>query len=740
MGFDLDRAVAAQQEGKALGYHPGFSDGTPTTVYSPGQPRTDAKITKREAKRHAEAYGGVEAIDHVYDAIGLYADPAGSAPYHLEKEDGTKLVHFKTKGTPPDHEVGPEDLYQLLRKPNPFMLYKELMSLLVIDLMLTGDAYWYKLENNAFNQPKQLYRLCPAYVSIIPGKLGPKRYEYQPPGVKDPLKIEPVDLIHFKRPNPHSAYHGMGVIQGGGRAMDLELSVTDTMASYYENKADPSMIVQSERRVPRDVFNKLRAQLRARASGSKKAGELLVLEAGLTATSLSTTAADAMFDKLSKMTRDRIYAKFRASAKLFGLLDDAGGTDKIADARREFDNYALRPFLDGIQDAITDGLTKPGWDVNHVIDYRTLLPAEDAVKVGGEIAKIPGIKVRELRRMYAQFGIDESTGDPEIDEFVLNMPGPEMDEDGMIVDPVTGKRVAGQSVKAADRPLPGEPGRPPKGENTRGFGSTAGKALTIAEIEARLTEMGAGKALNTAGEHVQIGNKLENEQRPDDPFASARKVDIDAAMGSIAAQLRDAAHTLERGLLDTMEGKALKTSDIVKRVQQSQAWASFKERVTAILEEGARTAAISGVMHSGKVPEEDIDYDDIAKTIVHRPDGVRSILATIKKRVSNKIKETRERDGERGDYESAIRAAINDWTSSQVVTIADSEATEAYNEAVLTAFELSGEDQVYVEDGDDHDEPCAEANGSVWNIDYARQHRKEHPRCRRAFLSLAEVS
>lgn len=66
-----------------------------------------------------------------------------------------------------------------------------------------------------------LYRLAPSYVKIKPGSYGPKSYEYQPPGAKDPIYLDPADVIHFRRPNPHSAYYGLGVIQAAGRAMDL---------------------------------------------------------------------------------------------------------------------------------------------------------------------------------------------------------------------------------------------------------------------------------------------------------------------------------------------------------------------------------------------------------------------------------------------------------------------------------------------------------------------------------------
>lgn len=723
--FDLDRALTAR--GKAIPAHPVLMDrSTPVATYSPGAAREDAVISQQTAMLHSSAYGGAQAIDWVYDCIGLYADPASTADYTLEKEDGTKLVRVKTDGTPPEYEVGPKALYDLLDKPNPYMLYDELVSLLVIDLMLVGNAYWYKWRPNTAGQPIALYRLAPSHVKIKPGQYGPKMYEYQPPGAREKLQILPQNLVHFKRPNPHDPYYGMGVIQGAGRAMDLELAITETVASYYENRADPSLVIESERRVPRDVFNKLRAQLRARVAGSHRAGEMLLLEAGLKASTLDRSAADALFDQLSTMSRDRVFAKWRASPMLFGLLDETGGSNKVADLRREFDNSTLRPFLKRLSTQITMGLAD-AWSVKYVIDHRSYLPAEEQIKVAESVASAPGVKIREVRKQYAQFGIEESTGDPEIDNFVLNKPTPEIGPDGQIIDPITGKRIPNQG---ADRPLGGEPGRPPKGENTKGFGSTSGKSL-----EAALAQLEA-KALAPDGANISIGNKLTGERRPNDPLIAARKADIDAAVTFVERGLGEAAQQLERALLDHVEGKALKTSDIVQRVKRSDAWTEFRERVSEVLEEGARRAAASGALHSGLTPDEEVDYDVIAKSIVHRPQGLRSVVKTLKDRVSRRVAKERTADAERHEFQSAIREVISEWSTNQATLIAETEAVHAYNEATLTAAELSGVGSVFVTDGDDDDQPCIDANESVWTIDEARERRLEHPRCRRAFIPL----
>lgn len=727
MQFDLKRALQSQAEGKALVAHPALQSRDPVVTYSPGAGREDAKISQREATRHLDAYGGTQAIDWVMDCVRLYGDTTSTAEWHVEKDK--KVVDV------------PDDLAALLAAPNPFMDYAELLDLMVTDLLLVGNAYWFKWRTTESGKPLAIYRLAPSHVKIIPGPFGPKRYEYQPPGAKKALKIEPSELLHFKLPNPHSFYYGMGIIQGGGRPFDMELALTDTQASYFENKADPSLIVQAERRVPRDVFNKLRAQLRARVAGSGRAGELLVLEAGLKASTLSASAREAMFLELTKMSRDRIFAMFRCSPMLFGLMDESSGGNKVQDARREFDMKTMRPFLDKLQTRITAGLVA-AWGLDFKIDYNYIMPPEELVKLSGDFASIPGVKVREVRRFLVRGRLldDESTGDEEIDETILNLPGEELDEDGQ--------------GGFADRNLPREPGRPPKGENTRAFprGTKArkpqGKALSVGEVTERLQLIldqkrieEAGKAVTLeAPERTTVGNVLPGEQRPEDTLAADRTRDVDSAVAYIVSGLQDPAHVLERGLLDHVEGKAFKPSDLKQRIKRSEAWKTFRSMISSILEAGATRAISAAAIHQGtvgRVPEDDLDYDEIAKRVVHRKDGVEAITRTVRDSLVDKVGDAVAAGKSKGEIEQIIRDGISEWRDGKAEVIALTEATHAYNEATLTIAEETGATHVWVEDGNDHDEPCKEADGQVWPIEDARRNRLEHPNCRRAFTPAA---
>jgi phage portal protein BeeE len=131
---------------------------------------------------HLNAYGGKnDAIDHVMNCVRLYCDAASAAPWHLEKK-GEKLRRPDEDAS--EGDIGPIALYNLLDSPNPYMDYEELVELLVIDLLLVGNAYWYKWRSNEAGQPLALYRLAPPYVKVLPGDIGSRWLRVQGAGLR----------------------------------------------------------------------------------------------------------------------------------------------------------------------------------------------------------------------------------------------------------------------------------------------------------------------------------------------------------------------------------------------------------------------------------------------------------------------------------------------------------------------------------------------------------------------------
>lgn len=762
--MDLTQLFRAQLDAKALGPNPAFMDpGRPVGLTdlnlgkiagkspndtTPGGPR----LAQRGAGRYLSAYGGANAMDLVMDCVRYVGDTVANAEYHFEKP-----APLSATRTPGDPVAPPQQLADLLKKPNPYMDYIEMMEMLVMDLLLVGNAYWFKWRSNQAGQPLALYRLAPPYVEVVTGPWGPAAYVYQIPNA-DKLTIDTADVVHLRlsNPDPENPYYGMGLMQGAGRAADLELALTDTQASYMENHAMPSVAVESERRVPRDVFKKIRAQLRARAAGPKNAGELLVLEAGLKLNSIAPTAGDAGFAELSRLSRDRVYAWFRMNPKLLGISDEAT-TEPLAEAQQHFDNKTARPLMNKIQKKLSEELTA-AWSLDYVINYEYQLSPEEQAHMAGAFGQLPGITVDELRK-FAGLGPHP---DKKIGEITLNLPGEEAEG---------GEKKAGEGFP--DAGLPGEKGRPANRKNTRAFpkpgktlpsGSKALEAKAVIDniaadlrasnirhgnvyarrpkpqsmeaILGRLAEI-ENKAL-TQPAKVSIGNKLDNEVRPEDQLADKRVSDVDTIVTDFEADLGKAARVLERGLLDTAEGKAFKASDVVMRLRNSDAWKGFNELATEAYENALlRVMSAAAIHHSeiGLKPAGEINYEDLIDELVARKEtGVAAITATLKTKLAEKVKEARTGTSTLADIQTEIQNAISQWTESSAADIALTEATRGYNEGTLAVADNAGMTHVVVSDGTDSDEACADADGQLWTLEQARENPLQHPRCRRAFV------
>lgn len=451
---------ALSLEGKAVGalnYRsviPGARISAPE-VYGTQLGRTGSRFAAASAKRQLEAYGsGTEkAMDWVADCMGVIAETAAHAKWHLEDYEGNTTPRNRAEAEKGARLADPW-LVQLLEEPNGYQSWEELIELFVIDRYITGDGFLYKRGDDGNGRPLQLLRLAPQYVEIVPGQNGEliESYEYKVPG-QAPINIAPERIIHWKGPNPHDAYRGAGVIAMGPRVFDGEIALTDTKASYYENGARLEGVLEAEQAVSDSQAAKLRRQFAGIYAGARQAFQVAVLGRGLTYKPIQSDATKAEFGLMSDQSRDRILALFRVPKAMLGLTSETSSTTAPAEERRVFANTRMRPILDTLQTLLTRELTSH-FGLCFKIDYEYQMPIEDQFKLGGEFAKVPGVLVKEVR---SQFNLpplvsvmeDESKA-KEIEELVLNMPDPLGADKGGV----------------PDQPLPGEKGRPPKPENT----------------------------------------------------------------------------------------------------------------------------------------------------------------------------------------------------------------------------------------------------------------------------------
>lgn len=434
--------------GKAVDRGPDPGERVPDIYGQSGRP--GQRVINKSARRHAEAYGGTDAIDWVRLAVNKYARTTYHADYHFER-DGKRLRMPGEPGDARSHPMAPLDLVNLLRRPNPFMDYTEHIELSIIDLLLAGEFFWLKFGLNPdTGKPLALYRISPALMDIEPNEQYIGKYIYNPPGGGEPIEYHPAEILHVKLPNPHDPYRGLGVISGGPRVYDIELALTEHTANFYENGTRLSGVASTDRSIPDQVMQKLRRQFNAMFAGKRNVGQVAFLERGLRWQSISANAQEAQLLEASKWGMERVMYNFEIPLPLVGLVGGSTDRQAVREAQRIWANEVMRPFLDRFQSQVSFGLTS-AWDIDYVVDYEYVMPIEDKLDLAEALAALPGIQVKDVRRQVDLPLLGEAN--PElswIDDLVLNLPG-QPREDGGHPDPNLGS----------------EGGRPPKRENTK---------------------------------------------------------------------------------------------------------------------------------------------------------------------------------------------------------------------------------------------------------------------------------
>lgn len=142
----------------------------------------------------------------------------------------------------------------------------------------------------------------------------------------------------------------------------------------------------------------------------------------------------------------------------------------------------------------------------------------------------------------------------------------------------------------------------------------------------------------------------------------------------------------------------------------------------------------------------DVAYDTtnpaIQRTIDRLATRVRGVSDTVRENIRNLIGTALEGEYDEGaggvvipsnaEIAARIRAAGITDSEYRSRMIARTETGTAFNLGHTYAYEDAGVSEVEVMDGED-DPECAQANGSVWSLEEARDNPLQHPNCVRAF-------
>jgi len=296
-------------------------------------------------------------------------------------------------------EVLGQDINLLLKRPNPFLSFRELLQITVINMSIPGNHFWNLVgtEDRKYpdvvidkeNPPVEIWWIKPEQIEI---KDHPEKYidyyEFRASNTEKAKKLHPSEIIHFKMANPDSYFRGMGAMQPAKNTAILELNAVSYNKKFLENDAMPPWIFDFPEQPTETQFNTFQKRWNARHKGSKKGGNFGYIYGGTKIQELGKMPKDVQYAEMRKMNREELLACLPGSVppSIVGLLEYANYSNMEVQNKKFWGDCVI-PVLDLIADKLTLNFAPHFNDAySFAFDYSDIQALQGDEKAKSEVA------------------------------------------------------------------------------------------------------------------------------------------------------------------------------------------------------------------------------------------------------------------------------------------------------------------------------------------------------------------
>lgn len=367
-------------------------------------------------------FGGLFDDDNLWKFLKAYNSEAYIYACVYKIAISIAGVEFKVyknkvvKGEVIPQEIPDHPLKKLIDNPNPFVSDFDFKEATSAYLELTGDSFWL-LDDLFMGKPKEMYVLMSDRMKIFPHPQEYiEKYEYDPNKLKDPIIFKPLQISHMKFFKPTSMYYGLSAVSPIMKEADTYRRAQIDNNNVFKEGMRKDFVLSTKERLNKDVYERMKEQLRQEYEGEHKAHGPMILEQGMEAKSASLSPKDLEFEKGIKLLRETVCSVFGVPPALIGLL--------------EFANYANVKEQRQIfwQDTIVPKLTK--WNASYTKLARRWddIAALNGAYVVADLSKIKALKddekiKSEIAKTYFGFGVPYNMIAKELDLPVKDIPG-----------------------------------------------------------------------------------------------------------------------------------------------------------------------------------------------------------------------------------------------------------------------------------------------------------------------------
>lgn len=276
----------------------------------------------------------------IFSSVSAIATAAASVEHRVVNQD--------------KEEQKEESICKTLCRPNPHMVWFELMELSMCYLELTGNVFWEEVKDDKGNLIA-IYPLRPDKVRILPHpKTKVAGYIYEPrPGTH--ILFGKDDITHIKYASPLDEYWGISPAYAAQNSVILDFNATTYNKKFFTNSAVPEGVLQTENTLSDEAYRRLRLSWLKRHRGNKNAFELGILEEGLKYVPIGFNQRDMQMVEMKELSREEILSTFRVPPVMVGLLKFASYAT-TREQRKMFWMDNILPKLEKIKQIVNENL------------------------------------------------------------------------------------------------------------------------------------------------------------------------------------------------------------------------------------------------------------------------------------------------------------------------------------------------------------------------------------------------
>ncbi len=280
-------------------------------------------------------------VASVYAAVNLLAQSIGSLPIHL-------MRRVETEFGPGEEKAKGHNLYPiLLKKPNKWQTATEFKEMMMMQLLLRGNAY--ALITRRGSLVLELIPIEADRVQVKQLENLDLEYTVTKKNGSGQLKFSSKSMFHI-RALTVDGVTGVTPLKWWRETIGGSLATQRHGSSLFGNGAFPSGVLEHPKRLSKEAGENLKLDFEENVKGDNL-NSLMILEEGITWKQTTMTNEDAQFLETRNFQRSEIAAIFRVPPHMIGDLSRATFSN-IEQQERSFASNSLAPWAGRWEGAI----------------------------------------------------------------------------------------------------------------------------------------------------------------------------------------------------------------------------------------------------------------------------------------------------------------------------------------------------------------------------------------------------